>query len=55
MIYAEERNFNESFAQAIGLEEPELPLPEDFQDENEYNKANGKYQKEYQKIYRNIN
>jgi len=50
MIYAEERNFNESFAQAIGLAEPELPLPEDFEDENEYNKANGKYQKEYQKF-----
>jgi hypothetical protein len=50
MIYAEERNFNESFAQAIGLTEPELPLPEDFQDEKEYNNAYGKYQKDYQKF-----
>jgi hypothetical protein len=50
MIYAEERNFNDSFAAAMKLEEPMLPLPEEFEDKQEYEKAYGKYQDNYQKF-----
>jgi hypothetical protein len=50
MIYAEERNFNDSFAAAMKLEEPLLPLPEEFEDKQEYEKAYGKYQDNYQKF-----
>ena len=50
MIYAEERNFRESFAVAIGLEEPMLPLPEEYQDEEMYKKSAEKYKKDYRKF-----
>jgi len=50
MIYSEERNFRESFAVAIGLEEPMLPLPEEYQDEEMFKKAAEKYKKDYRKF-----
>jgi len=50
MIYTEEEMFEKSFAAAIGLEEPELPLPEDYPDQEEYNKVAEKYKKAYQKF-----
>ena len=36
MVYSEEENFKKSFAYAVGLEEPVIPLPEDFPTEEEY-------------------
>ena len=48
IIYIEERNFQESFAVALGLEEPLLPLPEEFENEQEYEKAYSTYKKKYQ-------
>jgi len=50
MIYAEERNFRESFAAALGIEEPMLPLPEEYRDEEMYKKAAEKYKKDYRKF-----
>ena len=35
--------FRKSFAAAIGMEEPLFPLPEDFEDPEEFEKANEKY------------
>ena len=53
MIQHEEHMFNESFAVAIGLVKPEIPLREDFGNgENsteEYTAANDKFIKEFQK------
>ncbi len=43
MIYTEEDMFKKSFAAMMGLEEPVLPLPEDFQDPNEYQVASDLY------------
>ena len=43
MISHEERMFNESFAVAIGLEKPDVPLQEDYPDPEEYAKVNEKY------------
>ena len=43
MISHEERMFNESFAVAIGLEKPDVPLQEDYTDPEEYAKVNEKY------------
>ena len=40
MIQHEERMFNESFAAAIGLVKPEIPLPEDFETPELYEQAN---------------
>jgi len=43
--------FQESFAVAIGLVKPEVPLPEEFNgDEEEFTKAMEKYQKDIQKF-----
>ncbi len=50
MIYAEERNFKDSFAVALGLEEPTLPLPEEYKDEKMYEKAAEKFQVDYRKF-----
>ena len=46
MISHEEKLFQESFAAAIGLQKPEIPLQEEFQGDPEaYGKAMEKYQK----------
>ncbi len=45
MIYTEEKNFRESFAIAIDLKEPIIPLQEEFEDPKEYEKAMEKYDK----------
>ena len=50
MIYTEEKNFQESFAIAMGMKEPVVPLPEDFEDEKEYEKAAEKYQTSYERF-----
>ena len=47
MIKHEERMFDESFAVAMGLKKPEIPLQEDFQDPKEYEAANEKFLKQY--------
>ena len=49
MIYNEEEMFNISFGAAIGLEKPVVPLQEDFQNPEEYQKAMDKHAKETQK------
>ena len=46
MIKHEEKMFNESFAAAIGLVKPIIPLVEEFEDPAEYEKANEKYMKQ---------
>ncbi len=50
MIYTEEEMFQKSFAAVIGLEEPVLPLPEDYVEQSEYEKAVEKYKKAYMKF-----
>ena len=50
MIHTEEELFRKSFAAAIGLVEPVMPLPEDFEDPNEYEKVNEKYFKDMEKF-----
>ena len=51
MIFTEEDMFRRSFAAALGMEEPEQPLPEDFGgDMDAYEKASIKYTKEYEKF-----
>ena len=50
MIFTEEDMFRRSFAAAMGLEEPEMPLPEDYQDPEEFEKENEKYFKKYEKF-----
>ena len=52
MIFTEERNFTESFAIELGLEEPVTPLPEEFETPEEYKKAMDKFNKDYQKFVR---
>ena len=46
MIKHEERMFDESFAVAMGLKKPEIPLIEDFQDPKEFEAANEKFYKQ---------
>ena len=46
MIKHEEKMFNESFAAAIGLVKPIIPLIEEFEDPAEFEKANEKYMKQ---------
>ena len=55
MIQHEERMFNESFAAAIGLTKPQIPLQEEFQDPEEYVKANEKYMKALAKFEKQRN
>jgi len=43
MITVEEELFRRSFAAALGLEDPEPPLPEDFEDVEEFVKQQEKY------------
>ena len=50
MIFTEEDMFRRSFAAAMGMEEPEMPLPEDFEDPEEFEKENEKYFKKYEKF-----
>ena len=43
--------FDESFAVAMGLKKPEIiPLMEDFQDPEEYEKANEKFMKQMAEV-----
>ena len=49
MIQHEEKMFNESFAVAIGLEKPIIPLKEDFPNPEEYQTANDKFMKDFAK------
>ena len=46
MIKHEERMFDESFAVAMGLKKPEIPLIEDFEDPKEFEAANEKFLKQ---------
>ena len=55
MIKHEERMFDESFAVAIGLKKPEIPLMEDFQDPKEFEAANEKFLKQMQTFERKKN
>jgi hypothetical protein len=50
MIYTEEDMFKKSFAAVMGMVEPVLPLPEDYQDPAEFEKVSAKYQKDYTKF-----
>ena len=51
IVKHEEYLFEKSFAQAIGLEEPKIPLEEQFPDDPEgFVKAELKYQKDYNKF-----
>ena len=50
MIFTEEDVFRRSFAAALGMEEPEEPLPENFQDEQEFLNAQTKYVKALEKF-----
>ena len=52
MIKHEERMFDESFAVAMGLKKPDIPLVEDFQDPKEYAAAEEKFTKAFQKYER---
>ena len=55
MIKHEERMFDESFAVAIGLKKPVVPLQEDFQDPKEFEAANEKFLKQMQTFERKKN
>ena len=50
MIFTEEDMFRRSFAASMGMEEPEMPLPEDYQDAEEFEKVSIKFQKDYEKF-----
>ena len=53
MIHTEEKNFKESFAAAIGLKEPVIPLPEEFEgDDKAYQEAFEKYERSYERFIR---
>ena len=43
MIHTEEELFKKSFAAVEGLNEPDIPLPEDFEDESEFDIASQDY------------
>ena len=48
MIFTEEDNFKRSFAAALGMTEPEVPLEEDFPDPEQYQIAMDQYMGDYQ-------
>ena len=50
MIQHEEYLFEQSFATAVGLVNPEPPLQEQFEDQEEFQKAQEKYQKDQKKF-----
>ena len=52
IIKNEEELFKRSFAVAIGLKEPIIPLPEEFEDEKEYAAAEEKYVKQMETFTR---
>ena len=52
MILNEEELFRESFAAAIGLKKPVIPLEEDFEDEAEFEKEQEKFLEAMQKFSR---
>jgi len=55
MINHEEKMFNESFAAAIGLKKPEIPLPEEYEEgvqDKEYMADMDKYQKAIERFIR---
>ena len=47
MIHTEEENFKKSFAYVMGLEEPVVPLPEDYDLDEEYQQQKAEYDKLY--------
>ena len=52
MIVHEEKMFLESFAQAIGLQKPEIPLPEEYEDDPEaFQAAMEKYRKQFRNLH----
>ena len=52
MISHEEEMFRKSFAVAIGLQEPVMPLPEEFQEDPEaFMKEYEKYPEEESEVY----
>ena len=50
MIFTEEDMFRKSFAAAMGLKEPVMPLPEDYEEAKEFEKENEKYFKQMEKF-----
>ena len=50
MIYSEEKNFKESFAVAIGLKEPVQPLPEEFENKEDFEAAEEKYETAFKRF-----
>ena len=50
MIYSEEKNFKESFAVAINLKEPQQPLPEDFENREDFEAAEEKYEAAFKRF-----
>ncbi len=53
MITHEEKMFQDSFSAAIGLKKPEIPLPEEFQENpKDFEKAMEKYQKDIERFVR---
>ena len=50
MIFTEEKNFKESFAIAENIKEPVIPLPEEFEDEKEFDKAIEKYENSFKRF-----
>ena len=55
MISVEEEMFRRSFAAALGLEDPEPPLPEDFEEVDEFVKEQEKYGRAKAKYEKTIN
>ena len=50
MIHTEEKNFRESFAIAMGIKEPLMPLPEEFEDPKEFEEAMEKFENAYKRF-----
>ena len=50
MIYTEEKNFRESFAMAMNLKEPVVPLPEEFEDPKDFEAAMEKFENSYKRF-----
>ena len=52
MIHTEEEMFRKSFAVAMDMKEPEVPLPENFETPEEFEKENDKYLSKYENFVR---
>ena len=50
MIYTEEKNFKESFALAMDIKEPMMPLPEEYEDPAEFEEVMQKYENSYKRF-----